>query len=243
MNASTPTAPDVVSALHERRSETERVKVRKRLPPHEPAIGMRMRDPVDHVADRQSLLDGLYGHTGGIEFVPELLADEGAITENVDGSVPIDLVLRDGLTWSDGLPLASDDVKFTFDVLMATDDAGEFIYLYRDRTGYDTISDFTVVSDTEFPITWPAFFAGWKTLFDQVYPAHSFASDPAAAAAELNEHLRNWSTPQATSSRRRDRSCSTRGSAAWRCASSATTATTARPARTWRTAARLMSTV
>jgi peptide/nickel transport system substrate-binding protein len=160
---------------------------------------MHVDDPVNNLSItswiRQSLLEGLYGNTGDIEFFPELLAEEGTVVENADGSATVDYVLRDGLTWSDGEPLTAADIEFTYRAMMAKDGAGEFIYLYPDRTGYDTITDLTVTSDSEFSITWSSFFAGWKSLFDQVYPAHAFSSEPAEAATELNEHLRDWSTP------------------------------------------------
>ncbi|HEY3485256.1 MAG TPA: hypothetical protein VGK49_07720, partial [Ilumatobacteraceae bacterium] len=51
---------------------------------------------------RQSMWEGLYGITASTEYFPELLAEEGVITENGDGSVTGTFVLRDGLTWSDG---------------------------------------------------------------------------------------------------------------------------------------------
>lgn len=141
---------------------------------------------------RQSMWDGLYGVSATNEFIPELLDGEGEVSENDDGTVTASLVLRDGLTWSDGEALTSDDVKYTYDMVMATDADGEFVYLLGDRTGVDTIVDFTVVSDTEFTITWSEFFAGWKALFPEIHPSHVFPDDPAEAAAAENEALRDW---------------------------------------------------
>jgi peptide/nickel transport system substrate-binding protein len=127
------------------------------------------------------------------------------MTDNGDGTFTGTFVLRDGLVWSDGDDLTADDVKFTFDVFMATgpdttpddqdtdtDPESDFIYLIGDRTGYDTITAFDVTSPTEFSITWSAFFGGWKALFPEVYPSHVFDADPATAAAEVNEALREW---------------------------------------------------
>nr|MCU0260453.1 ABC transporter substrate-binding protein [Ilumatobacteraceae bacterium] len=147
---------------------------------------------------RQALLDGLYGISAATEDFPELLAQEGEITDNGDGTFTGTFVLRDGLGWSDGDDLTADDVKFTYDVIMAADGTDEegnpaYVYLLGDRTGYDTITDFTVTSPTEFSITWSAFFAGWKSLFREVYPSHVFdAADPVASAAALNDALREW---------------------------------------------------
>jgi peptide/nickel transport system substrate-binding protein len=170
---------------------------------------LHLDDPANNLTAtawaRQPLLDGLYGITGATTFFPELLAEEAVMTDNGDGTFTGTFVLRDGLVWSDGDDLTADDVKFTFDVFMATgpdttpddqdtdtDPESDFIYLIGDRTGYDTITAFEVTSPTEFSITWSAFFGGWKSLFSEVYPSHVFDADPATAAAEVNEALREW---------------------------------------------------
>ncbi len=147
---------------------------------------------------RQSMWEGLYGVTASTEFFPELLAEEAVIADNGDGTFTGSFVLREGLTWSDGDALDADDVKYTYDMIMAADGTDEegnpnYIYLLGDRTGYDTITDFTVVSPTEFTITWSAFFAGYPALFSEVHPSHVFPADPAEAAAASNEALREWS--------------------------------------------------
>lgn len=148
---------------------------------------------------RQGMWEGLFGITSETEFFPELLAGDPAVVDNGDGTVTIDFVLRDGLMWSDGDDLTADDVKYTFDMIMATTEDGDdedtdpdFIYLLGDRTGYDTITDFTVNSATEFSITWSAFFAGWPAIFSEVHPSHVFPADPAEAATAENEALREW---------------------------------------------------
>lgn len=146
---------------------------------------------------RQSMWEGLYGVTASTEFFPELLAEEGVISDNGDGTFTASFKLREGLTWSDGDDLTADDVKYTYDMVMAADGTDEegnpaYIYLLGDRTGLDTITDLTVVSPTEFTITWSAFFAGWKALFSEVHPSHVFPADPAEAAAAANEALREW---------------------------------------------------
>ncbi len=152
---------------------------------------------------RSPILEGLYGISGSTEYYPELLASEAEVTENDDGSVTAVFTLRDGLAWSDGDDLTADDVKWTFDAIMATDgvdDEGEpaYVYLLGSRVGLDTITDFTVDSPTEFTITWSAFFAGWKGVLTEVYPMHSFSADPVEAAGELNEALREWTLADGT---------------------------------------------
>ncbi|MGB0114424.1 MAG: ABC transporter substrate-binding protein [Ilumatobacteraceae bacterium] len=146
---------------------------------------------------RSAMLEGLYGISGSTEYYPELLAGEAEITENADGTVTGSYVLRDGLVWSDGDDLTTDDVKWTYDTIMASDGEDEegnpnYIYLLGDRTGLDTITEFTVDSPTEFTITWESFFAGYPGVLNEVYPMHQFSEDPATAAAELNDALREW---------------------------------------------------
>ncbi|MEX2628278.1 MAG: ABC transporter substrate-binding protein [Ilumatobacteraceae bacterium] len=141
---------------------------------------------------QRPLVEGLYGVSSETTFIPELLASEAEIEVADDGTAVGSFELRDGLTWSDGTPLTSADVEFTYDVVMVTDDDDEFVYLLGDRTGYLTITDFAVESDTEFTITWSDFFSGFPDIFDRVWPSHVFADDPVVAAGELNEALRDW---------------------------------------------------
>ncbi|NND75610.1 MAG: hypothetical protein HKN44_11455 [Ilumatobacter sp.] len=163
---------------------------------------MHLDDPENNLSItswiRSALIEGLHGISGSTEYYPELLAEDAPLTENADGSVTADFTLRDGLTWSDGDDLTADDVQWTLDVLLAADGEDEdgnpaYIYLLGDYTGLDTITDFTVNSATEFSITWESFFAGYKGVLNEVYPMHVFSADPAAAAAELNDALREWS--------------------------------------------------
>lgn len=162
---------------------------------------------------RSALLEGLYGISGSNEYYPELLAGEAEITENADGTVTESYVLRDGLMWSDGEPLTSADVEFTYNVIMASDgtvpnDGGtpddtsddtedpNYIYLIGDRSAYASpvngITSVEATSDTEFTINRAAFFAGYPAALPEIYPAHIFSADPVEAAGQINDALRNW---------------------------------------------------
>ena len=162
---------------------------------------MHLDDPNNNLSItswiRSALLEGLYGISGSTEYYPELLAEDNAPVDNGDGTVTVNYVLRDGLTWSDGDDLTADDVKWTFDALMAADGEDEdgnpnYIYLLGGRTGLDTITDITVTSPTEFSVTWSEFFAGWKGVLNEIYPMHQFPADPAEAANALNASLPEW---------------------------------------------------
>ncbi|MEY2974494.1 MAG: hypothetical protein RIR49_914 [Actinomycetota bacterium] len=142
---------------------------------------------------RSGLIEGLFGISGGNDYYPELLADDGELTDNGDGTYTATLTLRDGLMWSDGTPLTAADAVFTHEAVMAQDDAGEYIYLAGDRSVLELITSVTAASDTEIVIEWQSFNAGWKAVLSEIYPAHIFSDDPATAAAELNDALREWS--------------------------------------------------
>ncbi|MEM7342363.1 MAG: ABC transporter substrate-binding protein [Actinomycetota bacterium] len=162
---------------------------------------MHLDDPNNNLSItswiRRALLEGLYGVSAATEYYPELLAQEGEVVDNGDGSFTINFVLRDGLQWSNGDALTASDVEYTWNIFSEgceLEDDGTIgdgtgcVYLAGDRTGLDLISDFTVVSDTEFSVTMVQFFAGWKALFDEIYHP-SFGAD----ATEINENLREWS--------------------------------------------------
>ncbi|HEX2152859.1 MAG TPA: ABC transporter substrate-binding protein [Acidimicrobiia bacterium] len=157
---------------------------------------MHLNDPNNNLAVTsyvwQVLWEDLYGTTADMNFYPELLAEEAEVVANDNGSVTISHRLRDDLMWSDGEPLTSADVEFTYNVVMEGYDpeSGGGTYLISSRQGYDQISDFTVVSDTEFEITYDPFFAGWKSIFTNIFPAHAFGEG--AGAAEVNEMQRTW---------------------------------------------------
>jgi peptide/nickel transport system substrate-binding protein len=161
---------------------------------------MHLDDPNNNLSItswiRRGLIEGLYGVSSATEFVPELLAEEGEVVENDDGSVTINYVLRDDLQWSDGAPLTAADVEHTWNINVegcALEDDGTIgdgegcVYLRGDRTGYDLITAVTASSDTEFSVDMVSFFAGWKNLFDEIYN-ESFG----ATAEEVNENLREW---------------------------------------------------
>ncbi|MGA1775313.1 MAG: ABC transporter substrate-binding protein, partial [Nitriliruptoraceae bacterium] len=131
---------------------------------------MHLDDPSNNLTItawiRAAMWEGLYGISEAGAYTPELLAGPATATENADGTVTIAYQLRDGLTWSDGTPLTSADVKHTYDVVMEGFDreTGEGgVYLVGSRLGIrDILPDsWDLASDTEFSFTMEAFFAGW----------------------------------------------------------------------------------
>ncbi len=154
---------------------------------------------------QQGLVEGLFGVSASNEHYPELLAIEPTISELNSGTVVIDYRLRDGLTWSDGTPLTSADVAYTYELIVEgcevetdrsiVDATNVGCELDRaNRFGYELITDFDVASETEFSITMAAFYGGWRNLFDRVFAAHAFGE----TARDVNANLREWTDVDGT---------------------------------------------
>ena len=167
---------------------------------------MHADDP-DNPADvtawlQQGMVEGLFGIDANNAYYPELLAGEPVIEQLNSGTVVITYQLRDGLSWSDGTPLTSADVAYTHDILVegcevendrSIVDATNVGCEYRrgTRFGYELVTDFEVVSDTEFKVTMAAFYGGWRNLYDRVFAAHAFGE----TARDVNDSLQEWSGP------------------------------------------------
>ncbi len=96
-------------------------------------------------------------------FIPELAAevptaDNGGVS--ADG-LTITWKLKEGLYWSDGEPLTSADVKFTWEFVM---DPGNAV---STRSGYDKIESIETPDDTTVVIKFAELFPAWPTLFTQ----------------------------------------------------------------------------
>jgi len=109
-------------------------------------------------------------------FVPELAADvptadNGGVS--ADG-LTITWKLKDCLFWSDGEPLTSADVKFTWEAVMDPGTAP------TTRTGYDKIASIETPDDLTVVITFSELFPPWQTLFTQ---------GPNNAGAILPKHI------------------------------------------------------
>jgi len=151
---------------------------------------------------RQGLLESLFGVGPDLTYHPELLAAEPTVTAQDDASVVIDYRLRPDLTWSDGTPLTADDVAYTHQILTEgcqvegdgsiLDNTVEgCVYLTGTRVGYDQVTSFEVLNDTDFTVTMAGFYPDWRRLYGPVLAAHAFGED----AAQVNRRLRTMSGP------------------------------------------------
>jgi len=96
-------------------------------------------------------------------FVPELAAEiptleNGGVSE--DG-LTITWKLKDCLFWSDGTPLTSADVKFTWEAVMDPGNAPS------SRTGYDKIESIETPDDQTVVLHFSELYPPWQTLFTQ----------------------------------------------------------------------------
>lgn len=148
---------------------------------------------------RQGLTEGLFGIDRNNTYYPELLAGEPTLEQLNSGTIVIDYRLRDGLRWSDGTPLTAADVAYTHQMIIegceteldrsivdSTNQGCE--YDLTSRFGYELVTDFEVLNDTEFRVTMASFFGGWRGLYDQVMAAHAYGP----TARDVNANLRRW---------------------------------------------------
>jgi len=110
----------------------------------------------------QSIQVGLGTWDANNNLVPELATEIPSIANggvSADG-LTITWHLRKGLLWSDGQPLTSADVKFTWQLLT---DPGNAVYT---RAGYDQITSIDTPDTTTAVLHFKALYPGWQTLFD-----------------------------------------------------------------------------
>ncbi len=203
--------PETAAEGRDPESDPEPVEEPQPEPPPEGVlVWVHEQEPPDlHVDDpkngldvttwiRAAVIEGLFGIDSDTSYYPELLAEEPTLTEDENGTVRIDYSLRDGLMWSDGVPLTAADVEYTHNIYVegcTTEADGSIIngsgdgciYLLGNRTGYDLVTNFEVRNDTDFTVTMANFFAGWKELYIEVYAAHAFGADAAAVNRNLQE--------------------------------------------------------
>jgi len=111
----------------------------------------------------QLTLAGLGEWDDAGNLVSELAAD---VPSSANGGVSADGLtitwkLQDCLFWSDGEPLTSADVKFTWESIM---DPGNAVL---SRTGYDKIASIDTPDDTTVVLNFSELYPPWQTLFTQ----------------------------------------------------------------------------
>ncbi|MES2210602.1 MAG: peptide ABC transporter substrate-binding protein [Chloroflexota bacterium] len=126
---------------------------------------------------RQISLEGLLKADPSGSYVPGLAAEVPTVENNgisADG-LTITYKLKAGLKWSDGDPVTSADVKFTWDLIM--DPANKV----NSQTGYNKIASVATPDDTTVVVTFTELYAAALSLFsikDAVLPAHVLKDKP-----------------------------------------------------------------
>lgn len=136
----------------------------------------------------QLTLAGLAEWDAENNLVPELAAEiptaeNGGISE--DG-LTITWKLKDCLFWSDGTPLTSADVKFTWEAIMDPGNAP------ASRTGYDKIASIDTPDPLTAVVTFSELYPPWQTLFTQgpnnsgaILPMHMLEGQTALESNEF----------------------------------------------------------
>jgi len=109
----------------------------------------------------QSILVGLGTWDANNNLIPELATE---VPTSANGGVSADGLtitwhLKPCLFWSDGQPLTSADVKFTWQVEV---DPGNAVY---SRAGYDQIESIDTPDNTTVILHFKSLYPGWQTLF------------------------------------------------------------------------------
>jgi peptide/nickel transport system substrate-binding protein len=90
-------------------------------------------------------------------YEPWIFSKDCAVT--TQSPFTVDCQIRPDAKWSDGVPITSTDFKFTFDTIMNKKNN------VVSRDGYDKITDFNVVSPTEFQMVFQEVFAPYRELW------------------------------------------------------------------------------
>ena len=137
----------------------------------------------------QLTLVGLAEWDDQSNFVPELAAEiptveNGGVSE--DG-LTITWKLKDCLFWSDGEPITSEDIKFTWEAVVDPGSAPST------RTGYDKIAGIETPDSLTAVITFAELYPPWQTLFTQgpnnqgaILPKHMLEGE---TALETNDFI------------------------------------------------------
>ena len=130
-------------------------------------------------------------------YQPWIFGKDCEVTE--DSPFTVDCQIRPEAKWSDGVPITSNDFKFTFDTIMNTKND------VVTRDGYDKITAFNVLSPTEFQMVVPG---GVRARSASCGPAPARPSS-LRTSSRARTSTRSGTTASATP-RRRSRSAAAR---------------------------------
>ena len=112
-----------------------------------------------------------------LTYAPELADGEPQTSEN---PFTVQYTLKEGLTWSDGEPLTSEDARWTYDQIM--DENNQIIT----REGWDKIESFETPDERTVRMVFSEPYAPWRVLVSEViFPKHIYEGE------DFNEALNN----------------------------------------------------
>lgn len=133
---------------------------------------------------RELTLEGLLDADPDGNYIPQLAAEVPSVENggiSPDG-LTITYKLKPGVTWSDGHPLTSRDIQFTWEAVMDPANA------VNSQTGYELIESVETPDELTAVVTFKELYAPALSLFsiaDAVLPAHALEGTP-LGEAEFN---------------------------------------------------------
>lgn len=122
-----------------------------------------------------SVLEGLAETTNDGEYVPTLatriptIANGGVVVR--EGRLDVTWELRPGVTWSDGQPLTSADIKFTWELWRSDPKV-------NNRTGYSEIASIDTPTPTTAVVHYRSLYAAYANNFFTLVPKHLLEKEP-----------------------------------------------------------------
>ena len=109
-------------------------------------------------------------------LLEEPTVENGGLAVADDGTFTLTYRLNPEAVWSDGTPLTSTDVRFTWRARLDTDGS-------LSTLGYELITDIDTSDPHTAAVTFPEPYAPWRDLFEFVLPAHALGPDTNIADA------------------------------------------------------------
>ncbi len=108
----------------------------------------------------------------------------GGVKVSADGKkMDVTYKLKPGIKWSDGVPLTSADVRFTWQLLMTDPKV-------TTREGYDQIESIDTPDDLTVVMHYKSLYAPYPGRFGYIYSKHSLEKEPAAPDYSKSDYVR-----------------------------------------------------
>ena len=123
-----------------------------------------------HILPRLMELDLRNSYRASPTLATEPTSDNGGLAVADDGSFTLTYRLNPDATWSDGTPMSSADVQYTWRARLDTDGT-------LNTAGYELITDVDTTDPRVAVVTFSEPYAPWRSLFDPLLPAHHLGPD------------------------------------------------------------------